>query len=121
MGGDSSADSPGPKKRGLISRWVEGRAEKAIRSAVSSGAEQLEERATRVAGTLYEEKAGDLEDRAVRALRRAIQEESDRIRSTIELAVEVKKREVRLSLLVLLTAAIVYLVLFFMTREPPLG
>ena len=86
---------------------------------MTSGADHIEERAAKVVGTLYEEKADDLEERAVRALRRAIEDESDRIQRTIEHAVEVKKREVRLSLLVLVGAAIVYLVLFWLTKDPP--
>jgi hypothetical protein len=113
-----AAGEPRPKK-GFLSRWVEHRAEKAIRSAVSSGASHIEQRAAKVVGSLYDEKAADLEERAVRALRRAIEAESDRIRATIEHAVEVKRREVRLSLLVLVGAAVVYLVLFWLTHESP--
>ena len=109
------------RKRGFVSRWVESRAEKAIRSAVSSGADHIEERATRVVSSVYEEKASDLEDRAVRALRRAIHEETERIQATIEHAVEVKRREVRLSLLVLVGAAIVYLVLYWLTQPTPVA
>ena len=107
------------RRRSFLSRWVEVRAEKAIRSAVSSGAEKIEERAAQVVGTLYDKKADDLEERAVRAMRRAIAEESERIRQVIEHSVEVKRREVRLSLLVLVGAAVVYLVLYWLTQEPP--
>ncbi len=107
---------PKPQKRNPLARWVEARAEQALRGAVSSSAERLEERATKVAGVLYEEKAADLEERAVRALRRAIEAESERIQRTIEHAVLVKKREVRLSLLVLVGSSLVYLVLYWLTR-----
>ncbi|MEM7306054.1 MAG: hypothetical protein AAF682_05255 [Planctomycetota bacterium] len=112
-------DEPKRRRRGRLARWVEGRAERVLKSAVSSGADKIEERAAEVVGSLYDQKADDLEDRAVRAMRRAIHEESERIRSVIEHSVEVKRREVRLSLLVLVGAAIVYLILFWITREPP--
>ncbi len=105
-----------PKKKGLLARWVERRAQRAIQGAVSSSAEQIQERAKHVVGKLYEDKADDLEERAVRAMRRAIAEESERIRSVIEHSVEVKKREVRLSLLVLVGAAVVYLLLYWFTQ-----
>jgi hypothetical protein len=105
------------RRKGFLSRWVEHRAEKAITRAVSSGAQHIEQRAAKVVGSLYEEKASDLEERAVRALRRAIEAESERIQKTIEHAVEVKRREVRLSLLVLVGAAIVYLALYWLTHE----
>jgi hypothetical protein len=106
------------RRKGFLSRWVEHRAEKAITRAVSSGAQHIEQRAAKVVGTLYDEKASDLEERAVRALRRAIEAESERIQRTVEHAVEVKRREVRLSLLVLVGAAIVYLVLYLLTHDP---
>ena len=66
----------------------------------------------------FEERADELEDRAVRAMRRAIEAESDRIRMAIEHGVAVKKREVRLSLLVLAISSLIYLVLYFVTRQP---
>jgi len=110
---------PPPRRKGFLSKWVELRAERAIQGAMSSGAERIEERAVKLVGSLYDEKASDLEDRAVRALRRAIEAESERIRATIEHAVEVKKREVRLSLLVLVGTSMVYLVLYWLTKEPP--
>jgi len=112
-------EAPGtedPRAKGFLARWVEQRAERAIRGAVSSSAESLEERAVKIAGSLYEQKAADLEDRAVRALRRAIEAEAERIRSTIEHAVEIKKREVRLSLLVLVGASLIYLALYWLTH-----
>ena len=107
---------PRASRRGFFARWVEQRAERAIRGAVSSSVESLEESAAKVVGSLYEEKAADLEERAVRALRRAIEAESDRIRATIEHAVLIKKREVRLSLCVLVGASLVYLVLYWLTH-----
>ena len=120
-GGDPKGGEPGPRKgkKGFLSRWVEHRAEKAITKAVSTGAEHIEQRAAKVVGSLYDEKAADLEERAVRALRTAIEAESERIQKTIEHAVEVKKREVRLSLLVLVGAAVVYLVLYWLTHDAP--
>ena len=117
MTGSPELPKGAPGKKGLIARWVERRAEKAIQGALSSGAEQIQERARKVVGTLYDEKADDLEERAVRALRRAIAEESERIRAVIEHSVEVKKREVRLSLFVLVGAALVYLLLYWFTKE----
>lgn len=77
----------------------------------TQAADDLEDRAVRVAEKAYENSADDLEERAVRAMRRALTDESDRIQAIIEHAVEVKKREVRLSLLVLVAAAVVYLLL----------
>jgi hypothetical protein len=65
------------------------------------------------------ERECELEERAVRALRRAIALEADRIKETIEHGVAVKKREVRLSLVVLITASLVYLVLYWLTRQTP--
>jgi hypothetical protein len=109
-------EDPRAQGKGFLARWVEQRAERAIRGAVSSSAESLEERAVKIAGSLYEQKAADLEDRAVRALRRAIEAEAERIRSTIEHAVEIKKREVRLSLLVLVGASLIYLALYWLTH-----
>jgi len=44
-------------------------------------------------------------------MRRALSEEAERFKEVIEHLVNVKKREVRLSLLVLLVAALVYFVL----------
>ena len=66
----------------------------------------------------YEDRADDLEERAVRAMRRAISAESDRIKEIIEHSVQVKKREVRLSLLVLIAAALVYLAMDWFANRP---
>ena len=70
-----------------------------------------EESARRVLTDAFDERKGDLEDMAVRALRRAIEEEGERLEALIEKSIEVKKREVRLSLLVLLVATALYVVL----------
>ena len=48
----------------------------------------------------------------------AIAEESERIKEAIEHGVAIKKREVRLSLLVLIVAALVYLALYWFTQRP---
>jgi len=92
-----SGDPPAGKPSGL-SGWVE-------------------RRAKRVVGDLYEDRADDLEERAVRAMRQAIAGEADRIKDVIEHGVAVKRREVRLSLLVLVTAALVYLGLHFLVGQ----
>ena len=48
-------------------------------------------------------------------MRQAIREESSSIKEAIEHAVEVKKREVRLSLIVLVVASLLYLGLWWAT------
>lgn len=98
-------------RRRRLSKWVERRATTVVSSLYKSQADDLQERARRAVSSAYEERADDLEERAVRAMRRALSEEADRFKEVIEHAVAVKKREVRLSLLVLLTAAIVYFLL----------
>jgi phosphoglycolate phosphatase-like HAD superfamily hydrolase len=107
----------GPGARG-ISGWVEARAEKVVKRAYESHAEDLEERARRVVASVYERTADDLEERAVRAMRRAIEAEAERIKQAIEHGIAVKKREVRWSLLVLIVSSLVYLALhWFATRS----
>ena len=69
-------------------------------------------------GSAYKDSADDLEQRALRAMRQAIAEESERIKEAIEHGVAIKKREVRLSLLVLIVAAVVYLALYWFTQRP---
>ena len=59
----------------------------------------------------------DLE-RAVRAMRRAIEAAAERIRQAIEHGIAVKKREVRLSLDVLVVSSLVYLALYWFTHRP---
>jgi hypothetical protein len=63
----------------------------------------------------YDSRADDLEERAVRAMRSAVQREADRIESLIEHSVHVKRREVRLSLLVLVVANLIYLLVYWLT------
>ena len=99
---DAPPDTRGPRgRRGPrgIASWLEQRAHRAIRS-------------------LYERSADDLEERAVRAMRRAIEAEAQRIEQAIERAIAVKKREVRLSLLVLVVSSLVYLALYWLTNRP---
>ena len=81
-------------------------------------ADDLEERARRAVSQAYEERADDLEERAVRAMRRAISEEAERFKEVIEHAVAVKKREVRLSLVVLIAAAFLYFLLDWFSKAP---
>ncbi|MEX1025011.1 MAG: hypothetical protein WD226_08030 [Planctomycetota bacterium] len=97
--------------------FFERSAKKVVGSLYKTHADDLEDRASRVVSRAYESQADDLEDRAVRALRRAVADESERIQAVIEHAVNVKKREVRLSLLVLIAAALVYLVLEAFARN----
>ncbi|MEW6071596.1 MAG: hypothetical protein AB1726_03240 [Planctomycetota bacterium] len=97
---------------------MERRAQRVAARIYDSRADDLETRARRAVSSAYREQADDLEDRAVRALRRAIASEADRIKEVIEHAVAVKKREVRLSLLVLVTASLVYLALYWFTSRP---
>jgi hypothetical protein len=88
--------------------------ERAVRATRKVLEEEME-RFTEVAQSTYDARADDLEDRAVRALRRAMVEETRRIRSTIERSVQAKRREVRLSLLVLVLANLLYLVVYWAT------
>lgn len=90
---------------------LEERAVRAIRKVL----EEETERFLNVAQSTYDARADDLEDRAVRALRRAMIEETRRIRSTIERSVQAKRREVRLSLLVLVLANLLYLLVYYLT------
>lgn len=90
---------------------LEERAVRAIRKVL----EDETERFLNVAQSTYDARADDLEDRAVRALRRAMVEETRRIRSTIERSVQAKRREVRLSLLVLVLANLLYLLVYWLT------
>ena len=103
-------------KRGLKS-WVQARAKKVMARLYESSADDLESRARRAVTSAYHESADDLEERAVRAMRRAIQDEADRIKEVIEHSVDVKKREVRLSLLVLVVASLVYMALYFLIER----
>ena len=51
-------------------------------------------------------------------MRKALEAEAGRIETAIERAIAVKKREVRLSLLVLVVSSLVYLALYWLTRAP---
>ncbi len=118
--GEEEPETSSPGKAGgsrnKISRWLEKRAARVVGKVYEERAEDLQARAARTIGTVYEERADELEDRAVNAMRRAIEAESDRIRIAIEHGVAVKKREVRLSLLVLAVSSTIYLVLYYLTR-----
>ena len=91
---------------------LEERAVRAIRKVMEEEAERFLD----VAQSTYDARADDIEDRAVRALRRAMTEETRRIRSTIERSVQAKRREVRLSLLVLVLANLLYLIAYWVTK-----
>lgn len=108
------ADEGARAARGLSS-WVEERAERVVSRVYESRAEELEERATRAMQATYERAADDLEQRAVRAMRQALEAEAGKIQAAIEHAIAVKKREVRLSLLVLVVSSLVYLALHWFT------
>ncbi len=69
-----------------------------------------------LATSSYDARADDLEERAVRAMRRAIEEEGERIRELLEHSLVVKRREVRLSLLVILVANLLYLGVWWFVR-----
>ena len=124
-GVDAQADTPvveeappAKKRRGLKS-WVEARAKGVVSRLYETRADDIEERARRAVGSAYKDSADDLEERAVRAMRQALHHEADRIKEAIEHGVAVKKREVRLSLLVLVTASLLYLALYWATHQGP--
>ena len=112
----ASPESPGVA-RGLTG-WVEERAQRVVEQAYEARAADLEQRAMRAMSSVYEQSADDLEERAVRAMRRALEAESGRIKEAIEHSIAVKKREVRLSLLVLVVSSLVYLALYWFTHRP---
>jgi hypothetical protein len=101
-----------------ISNWVEHRAQRVVQQAYQSHAQDIQDRAMRVMTSVYEERADDLQERATRAMRQAIAAEARRIKYAIEHGIEVKKREVRLSLLVLVVSSLVYLALYWFTSRP---
>ena len=115
--GDSKKDKP-KKRKGIrgIASWFETRAHSAISRVYQTQADDLEERAKRVVGSAYKEHSDDLEERAIRVLRSAISDEADRIKEAISHGVAVKKIEVRLSLLVLVVASLIYLGLYWFTQ-----
>lgn len=108
------------RKRRLTS-WVGLGAKKVVSKIYATSADDLEERARRAVGSAYRDQADDLEERAVRAMRQAILSEADKIKEAVEHGVEIKRREVRLSLVVLVTASLVYLALYWFTRSGPSG
>lgn len=121
-GAASSTPPPPPPGAPAASRgiagWVENRAQRVVEQAYEARAADLEERAMRAMSSVYEKSADDLEERAVRAMRRALEAEAERIKEDIEHGIAVKKREVRLSLLVLVVSSLVYLALYWFTSRP---
>ena len=112
-------DLDGEGRRSRITGWVEERAHSVVSRIYDTRADDIEDRAKRAVSSAYRESADDLEARAVNAMRRALTEETERIQEMIEASIRVKKREVRLSLLVLVLAAVIYLALFWFTRAQP--
>ncbi len=102
--------SPG-QQRELVERGPEILPPRRSKNLVEAVREASEKSAKRVLTDAFDEKRSDLEEMAVRALRRSIEEEGDRLERLIEKSIEVKKREVRLSLLVLLVATTLYVIL----------
>jgi hypothetical protein len=90
---------------------LEERAVRAIRKVFDEEADRL----MAMAGDTYDSRADDLEERAARAMRAAVIHETGRIQSLIEHSVKVKRKEVRLSLLVLVTANLIYLAVYWIT------
>jgi len=93
-------EEPDEEKRGLGTK-VRGKMKESLVSLATSS---------------YDARADDLEERAVRAMRRAIEEEGERIRELLEHSLVVKRREVRLSLLVILIANLLYLGVWWFVR-----
>ena len=94
-------EEPGDEKHGLGNK-VRGKMKESLVSLATSS---------------YDARADDLEERAVRAMRRAIEEEGERIRELLEHSLVVKRREVRLSLLVILVANLLYLGVWWLMRS----
>ncbi len=117
--GPTSASGGDGGVKQKLSGWVEERAQKVVQHAYESHAGDLEQRALRVMSSVYQQTADDMEERAGRAMRAAITAEAERIKEAIEHGIEVKKREVRLSLLVLVVSSLVYLALYWFTSRPP--
>ena len=93
-------EEPGDEKHGLGNK-VRGKMKESLVSLATSS---------------YDARADDLEERAVRAMRRAIEEEGERIRELLEHSLVVKRREVRLSLLVIIIANLLYLGVWWFVR-----
>ncbi len=111
---DGEESKPGAKKR--LGAWFGKHTKKVVSQLYESRVDDIEHRARRAVSSAYEDQADDLEERAVRAMRTALTEESDRIKEVIEHAIQVKKREVRLSLIVLVAASLIYMLLYWATR-----
>jgi DNA anti-recombination protein RmuC len=90
---------------------IEERAVRAIRKVFDEEADRLRE----LVADTYDSRADDLEQRAARALRAALIHESRRIQALLEHSVTVKRKEVRLSLLVLVVANLIYLCVYWVT------
>ena len=90
---------------------LEQRAVRALRQVFMEEGGRLVSLATET----YDSRADDLEERAARALRAALIHESRRIQALIEHSVTVKRKEVRLSLAVLIVANLIYLVVYWLT------
>ena len=104
------------RRRRKLTAWVGEGAKKVASKLYAQNADDLEERARRIVVSAYRDQADDLEERAVRAMRQAILAEADKIKEAVEHGIEVKRREVRLSLVVLVVASLVYLVLYLVTH-----
>lgn len=91
---------------------LEARAVNAIRKVFDEEADRL----MGLAREAYDSRADDIEERAARALRAALIHESGRIQALIEHSVVVKRKEVRLSLLVLVAANLLYLAVYWLTE-----
>ena len=91
---------------------LERRAVNAIRKVFDEEADRL----MVMARDAYDSRADDIEERAARALRVALIHESRRIQALIEHSVVVKRKEVRLSLLVLVFANLLYLAVYWLTE-----
>jgi len=91
---------------------LEQRAVRAIRQVMDEEADRL----VGLAKETYDSRADDLQERAARALRAALIHETRRIQALIEHSVTVKRKEVRLSLLVLIAANLIYLAVYWLTE-----
>lgn len=98
------ATRSGPRRpKGLLPGLMDGLADQAQA--------RLEQSALKAIAQAYDQRRGDLEQLAVDALKRTLREESQTLERLIERSVEIKKREVRLSLLVLVGASLLYVAL----------
>ncbi len=113
-GGEAQRDKV---KSGRLKTWFGHRAKVVVTKLYETRADDIEERARRAVGSAYKDSADDLQERAVQAMRAALHAESDRIKEAIEHGIQVKKREVRMSLLVLVVASLLYLALYWATHS----